>query len=89
MKEGLLSTVNKEIDWFPLRPGTCRREYVNEVRLVFQEQVTAGSTTTHAPRWRVRVKESVKDGQKFVNKVDAGGLYAGEWVYTRWMDTVT
>ena len=81
VKEGLLSTVNNEIDCSRSALGLAAGEYVTEFRLVFQEQVQPGFHDLTGTKIEVRVKESVKDGQKFVNKVDVGGLYGGEWVY--------
>ena len=48
---------------------------------MFQEDVQPGFHDLTGPKAEVRVRETVKDGQKFVNKVDVGGLYGGEWVY--------
>ena len=81
VKEGLLSTVNNEIDCSRSALGLSASEYVTEFRLVFQEDVQPGFHDLTGPKAEVRVKETVKDGQKFVNKVDVGGLYGGEWVY--------
>lgn len=80
-KEGLLSTVNNEIDCSRSALGLAAGEYVTEFRLVFRDEVQPGFHELTGPKIEVRVKETVKDGQKFVNKVDVGGLYGGEWVY--------
>lgn len=81
VKEGLLSTVNNEIDCSRSALDLSAGEYVTEFRLVFREEVQPGFHDLTGPKIEVRVKETVKDGQKFVNKVDVGGLYGGEWVY--------
>ena len=81
VEEGLLSTVNNEIDCSRSALGLSAGEYVTEFRLAFQEDVQPGFHDLIGPKAEVRVRETVKDGQKFVNKVDVGGLYGGEWVY--------
>ena len=43
---------------------------------MFRDEVQSGFHDLTGPKIEVRVKESVKDGQKFVNKVDVGGLAA-------------
>ncbi len=78
VKEGLLSTVNNEIDCSRSALGLAAGEYVTEFRLVFQEEIQPGFHDLAGPEVEVQVRETVKDGQKFVNKVDVGGLYGGE-----------
>ena len=73
-----IRTVNNEIDCSRSALGLAAGEYVTEFRLVFQEEIQPGFHDLAGPEVEVQVRETVKDGQKFVNKVDVGGLYGGE-----------
>jgi len=79
-QKNLLSTMNNEIDCSPSALGLASGEYVTEFRIVFDEVQPEFHCTT-GPAVQVKVLESVQNGRKFVNKVDAGGRYIKEWVY--------
>ena len=81
IESGLLSTVNNEIDCSREALGLANSEYVTEFRIVCQQEVQPGFHDLTGPKIEVRVLDDVENGQKFVNKVDVGGMYGGEWVY--------
>jgi hypothetical protein len=80
IEDGLLSTVNNEVDFSRSALGLSAGEYVTEVKLIFGE-VKTGFHETTGVKLEVTVLDSVENGQKFVNKVDVGGRYLDEWVY--------
>ena len=80
IKKGLLSTTNNEIDCSRSALGLADNEYVTEFKLIFGE-IQPGFHETIAPKVQVKVLDTVKNGQKFVNKTDVGGRYDKEWVY--------
>lgn len=54
---------------------------ITEFRLIIHEEVQPGFHELTSPKIEVRVLDSVENGQKFTNRVDAGGQYEDEWVY--------
>lgn len=81
VEKDLLSTVNNEIDCSRSALGLAAKEYVTEFRLIIHEEVQPGFHELTGPKIEVRVLDSVENGQKFTNRVDAGGQYEDEWVY--------
>ena len=79
--KNLLSTVNNEIDCSRSALGLASSEYVTEFRIVFTEDVQPGFHDTTGPKIQVKVLDTIKNGQKFTNKVDVGGKYEKEYVY--------
>ncbi len=80
IEDGLLSTVNNEVDFSRSALGLSAGEYVTEVKLIFGE-VQPGFHETTGVKLEVTVLDSVENGQKFTNKVDVGGRYIDEWAY--------
>ena len=79
-QRNLLSTVNNEIDCSRSALDLAANEFVTEFRLIFGE-VQPGFHETTGPKIQVRVLDSVKNGQKFINKVDVGGRHIDLWTY--------
>jgi uncharacterized surface anchored protein len=80
VQRNLLSTVNNEIDCSRSALGLSSGEYVTEIKLVFGE-IQPGFHETTGVKVRVKVLDTVENGQKFTNKTDVGGRYLSEWAY--------
>ena len=81
VSKNLLSTVNNEIDCSRSALGLASSEYVTEFRIVFTEDIQPDFHDTTGPAIQVKVLDTIKNGQKFTNKVDVGGKYEKEYVY--------
>jgi len=90
VKKDLLSTNNNEIDCSPSALGLASNEYVVEFRILFKDDVQPGFHETTGPKVQVKVLDTVQNGQKFTNKVDVGGKYLREYIYSTdgWTCTV-
>jgi len=82
VRKNLLSTNNNEIDCSRSALGLAANEYVTEFRIVFQDEVQPGFHCTTDMKVAVKVLDTVNNGQKFTNKLDAGGRYEKEFIYT-------
>ena len=90
VKKDLLSTNNNEIDCSRSALGLADNEYVTEFRIVFTDEVPEKFHSTTDLKVQVKVLETVKNGQKIVNKLDVGGKYENEYVYITdgWTTTI-
>ena len=89
LASNLLTSNNYSINLSANALGLVQGEYVTDVRLEFGT-VASGFASSVKPTLQVKVKDTVSNGYKIINRADVGGQYLNEWqtATTAWATTV-